>query len=127
MRDLVYIGMGGFLGAVLRYLLSGAAQLIIRSFQFPFGTLAVNLIGSFIITFLAFMTESLGVFGPSFRSFILIGVIGSFTTFSTFSYETLALLHDGEISLAAANVAATVVLCLLAAWLGRASVLWIWR
>lgn len=127
MRDLLFIGVGGFVGAIMRYGLSGAVHLMLRSFEFPFGTLAVNLLGSFIITFLVFMAESLGVFGPTFRSFVLIGVLGSFTTFSTFSFETLALFYDGELGLAAVNVAATVGMCLLAAWLGRAAVLWIWR
>lgn len=126
MRDLLLIGMGGFVGAVLRYGVSGWVHQIGGTFQFPIGTLAVNVLGSFVITFVAFTAETLGVFGPTIRSFILIGLIGSFTTFSTFSHETLALLSDGELGLAGGNVVATVGLCLVAAWLGRAAVLWIW-
>lgn len=126
-RDLLYIGVGGFFGAILRFGLSGAVHATLGSFQFPSGTLAVNLVGSFTVTALGFMAESLGVFGPGARSFLLIGLLGSFTTFSTFSLETLTLVYDGEIGLAAANVAASVGSCLVAAWLGRAAVLWIWR
>ncbi len=126
MRGFFLIGLGGFLGAVLRYSLSGAVQWLTQSFQFPFGTLAVNVLGSFSLVFLATLAENLGVFGPNFRSFVFIGLLGAFTTFSTFSLESMSLVFDGEGILAGINVIANVGLCLASAWIGRAAVLWIW-
>jgi len=126
MRGLFLIGVGGFLGAVMRYSLSGAVQWFTQSFRFPFGTLAVNVLGSFLLVFLASMADSLGVFGPTIRSFVFIGFLGAFTTFSTFSYESTLLMLDGEGILTAINIIANVGLCLAAAWCGRAAVYWIW-
>lgn len=126
MQVVLLVGLGGFLGAVLRYGLSGATQTLLRSFQFPVGTLLVNVTGSFVLVFLAFAADSLGIFGPSFRSFIFIGLLGAFTTFSTFSLETASLFIDGQSILAIGNILLNVGLCLAAAWLGRAAVLWIW-
>ncbi|MBN2556631.1 MAG: fluoride efflux transporter CrcB [Anaerolineales bacterium] len=126
MRAFFLIGLGGFLGAVLRYGLSGAVQWLTQSFQFPFGTLAVNILGSFSLVFLTTLAESLGVFGPDFRSFIFIGLLGALTTFSTFSLESMSLVLDGEGILAGINIIANISLCLAAAWFGRAAALWIW-
>lgn len=126
MRVVLLVGLGGFLGAVLRYGLSGIAQALLHSFEFPIGTLLVNVAGSFVLVFLASAADSLGVFGPSFRSFVFIGLLGAFTTFSTFSLETVSLLFDGQGMLAMGNVLLNVGLCLAAAWVGRAAVIWIW-
>lgn len=127
MRDVLLIGIGGFLGAVLRYGLSGAVHGLSRSFEYPFGTLAVNVVGSFVLVVLASTAQSLGIFDPAFRAFAFIGLLGAFTTFSTFSFETTALLFDGRIGPAIGNVVANVGLCLIAALLARSLVLWIWR
>ncbi|HLE04495.1 MAG TPA: fluoride efflux transporter CrcB [Anaerolineales bacterium] len=127
MRDVLLIGFGGFLGAVLRYGLSGAVHSLTGSFEYPLGTLAVNAIGSFLLVFLASVAETLGIFGPAFRAFAFMGLLGAFTTFSTFSFETTVLLADGRIGLALGNVVANVALCLVAALVARGLVLWIWR
>ena len=127
MREIVLVGVGGFVGSVLRYGVSGAVHSISRSFEYPVGTLAVNVIGSFLLVLLASAAESLGLFDPAFRAFAFIGLLGAFTTFSTFSFETTALLADGRIGPAAGNVAANVGLCLAAAVGARGVVVWLWR
>ncbi len=113
----VWVGSGGFLGAILRYGLSGVVQKQFLS-TFPFGTLAVNLIGCLLIGVVTGLADSRQVFSPEFRTFILIGVLGGFTTFSTFGYETFALLRDGELFRALGSVTVHVVLSVVLVWLG---------
>lgn len=111
------IAAGGALGAVLRYLLSGWVQGL-GGTRFPWGTLAVNVVGSFALGLLMAGLIEHAVTGPTTRTFWTIGVMGAFTTFSTFSYETLALLSIGDWSAAIANVVANLGLGLAAALLG---------
>jgi CrcB protein len=111
------IAAGGALGAVLRYVLSGWVQHL-GGTRFPWGTLAVNVVGSFALGLLMAGLLEHTVTGPATRSFWTIGVLGAFTTFSTFSYETLALLTIGDWSAGIANVAANLGLGLVAALLG---------
>lgn len=125
--SLLYVALGGALGSISRYLLATWAQTASRSIDFPFGTLTVNLIGCFIIGFLSHLAESRGVFMPETRALIFIGVLGGFTTFSSFGNDTLNLLRDGETVNAFANVGANVILGLFLVWLGRAVAYWIWR
>ena len=113
-------GLGGFVGALGRYGLSGLVQRRIPLATFPYGTLAVNLSGCFAIGLLAGLAESRQLFGPYFRVFVLIGLLGGFTTFSTFGYETVALLRDAEYLRAATNVAVHIVAGLTLVWLGYA-------
>jgi fluoride exporter len=116
----VWIGLGSAIGGMGRYWCSG---LVARSFGqvFPWGTIAVNVIGSLVIGFLATSLSGDGRFlvAPDARAFLMIGVCGGYTTFSSFSLETLSLLRDGEWSWAAANVVMSVFLCLVAVWLGH--------
>jgi CrcB protein len=114
---LLAIAAGGALGAVLRYLLSGWVQQL-GGARFPWGTLAVNAIGSFALGLLMAGLLEHTVTGPVSRSFWTIGVLGAFTTFSTFSYETLELVTLGDWSAGIANVAANLGLGLIAAFLG---------
>jgi CrcB protein len=114
---LLAIAAGGALGAVLRYLLSGWVQQL-GGERFPWGTLAVNAVGSFALGLLMAGLLEHAVTGPVPRSFWTIGVLGAFTTFSTFSYETLALLSIGDWVAGLANVAANLGLGLAAAFLG---------
>lgn len=109
----VYVGAGGFIGAVARWTLSGA---ITRAFgaSFPFGTLSVNLVGSLLIGVLMGLVEYRGAFSAAERQFLIIGALGGFTTFSTFSHETLALVRNGQHALATLNVVGNIGLCLLA-------------
>lgn len=127
MGKLLLIGMGGFMGSVLRYGLSGYVQQLTRSIGFPYGTLAVNLLGCLVIGFLAQLADTRGWLSDDARAFLFIGVLGGFTTFSTFGNESLNLLRDGENLLALANVGAHVILGLGAVWAGRTLAYLIWR
>lgn len=117
MNQLLVIAAGGALGSVARFWVSsGVYQWLGR--DFPYGTLAVNVAGSFLMGLLSVLLIERLALGPEWRAAILIGVLGGFTTFSAFSVETLSLLESGAISRALANVVISVVLCLGAVWLG---------
>lgn len=118
MLAIMLVGIGGFLGSVLRYLVGGWVHRVLDNPWFPYGTLFVNLIGCLIIGFLGGLTETRQVFAPETRLFLFLGVLGGFTTFSSFAYETSAFLNDGQILLASFNVGSQVVLGLVAVWLG---------
>jgi len=120
-------GIGGFVGSVLRYSVSGFVQDLSRSIDFPYGTLVVNFLGCLAIGFLSQLAETRGYFTAETRTLIFIGVLGGFTTFSAFSNETMNLWREGETLLATVNVAAHVVLCLAAVWISRAAAYQIWR
>ena len=126
MGKLFLAGIGGFIGSALRYSVSGFVQGWSRSIDFPYGTLAVNLIGCLAIGFLSQLAESRGYFTAEARTLVFIGVLGGFTTFSAFSNETMNLWRNGENVLAIANVAAHLVLCLGAVWISRAIAYQIW-
>ncbi len=117
MGELIAIAFGGALGAVMRFWVSGGVYTWLGR-SFPYGTLSVNVIGSFLIG-LAFIlfTEKLSL-GSQARSLVMIGFLGAFTTFSTFSMETLFLIQDGLLIKAILNVLINVTLCILATWLG---------
>jgi CrcB protein len=124
---LLWIGLGGFGGAILRYLVSGWAQQSSGSAAFPYGTLAVNVLGCLVIGVLSYLADARGMFSAETRLFVFVGLLGGFTTFSTFGNETLNLLRDGELLIASLNVTTNVVLCLVAVWAGRAGAFAIWR
>ena len=121
------IGLGGFVGAVLRYLVSGWVQDRSGSIAIPFGTAAVNLSGCFIIGILTFLVESRSYFSVETRAFVLIGLLGSFTTFSTFGSETLMLIRSGRMDMAALYAGGQVVVGVMMVWLGRLLAAGIWR
>jgi CrcB protein len=127
MTKFLLAGVGGFIGSALRYAVGGAVQSWTGSIRFPFGTLAVNLLGCLVIGFVSQLTETRGLFNTEARILILIGVLGGFTTFSAFGNETINLWRDGESFLAAANIAAHILLCLGAVWLSRAIAFQVWR
>ncbi len=114
------VGAGGFLGALLRFGIGGWAHRRLPLTTFPIGTLVVNLIGCLTIGLLAGAAESRQLLTPETRLFLLIGLLGGFTTFSTFSFETFAMLRDGEAMRAGANVAIHIVAGLGLVWLGYA-------
>lgn len=116
--DLVYVGLGGLIGSVGRYLASGAAHQIFPGLYFPIGTAVVNIIGCFLIGILTGLAEMRNLLSPEMRLFLLIGLLGGFTTFSTFGHETLALLRDGQLLHAVGNVLIQVVIGLSGVWLG---------
>jgi CrcB protein len=119
-------GIGGFIGSSLRYAMTGYVQQLSRSIAFPYGTLAVNLTGCFIIGFLAQLAESRGIFTAESRTFVFIGILGGFTTFSAFGNETMNLWRDGQNALAMANIAAHLILGLGAVWIGRSLAWQVW-
>lgn len=119
MYQSIAIAAGGALGALLRYWVSnGVYQLLGR--DFPYGTLAVNVLGSLAMGLLYVLLLERSAAAPEWRALLLVGVLGAFTTFSTFSLETLNLLQDGALLRASLNITLSVVVCLAAAWLGVA-------
>jgi CrcB protein len=112
------VALGGLVGSVARYWLAGLVQRLAGS-HVPLGTLAVNVLGSFLLGLVMMLSLERGVLGPSTRLFLAVGVCGGFTTMSTFSFETMALLRDGEGALALGNVLVTVLACGVAVWLGQ--------
>ena len=127
MTNILLIGFGGFIGSALRYLASGYVQQASKSVDFPYGTLAVNVMGCFAIGFLAQLAESRGVLTSESRLFVFVGILGGFTTFSSFGNETLNLARDSQMVNALANIGMNVVIGLLAVWLGRTVSYLIWR
>ena len=121
------VALGGAVGSVSRYLLGVWIQTASRSIDFPYGTLTVNLIGCFVIGFLSQLAETRGAFTPETRALVFIGILGGFTTFSSFGNDTLNLLRDGETFNALANIGANVILGLALVWLGRTVAFWIWK
>lgn len=117
MLQLLTIAGGGALGAILRFGMSSYVYRLLGR-DFPYGTLAVNMVGSLLMGLLFILFIERGLVSAEWRSAIIIGFLGAFTTFSTFSIETLVLLESGELSKAALNVVLSVSLCLLATWLG---------
>jgi fluoride exporter len=113
------VALGGALGTIARFAISG---LVAASFgeTFPWGTLIVNVTGCFVIGFFATLTAPDGrlfVSGTT-RQFVMTGICGGYTTFSSFSLQTLGLVRDGEFLQAGSNIAVSVVLCLFCVWLG---------
>jgi CrcB protein len=116
----LWIAVGSAIGGVLRFLCSGLIAERIGE-TFPWGTLAVNVAGSLVIGLFFTLSEPDGrlLVGTTARQFVLIGVCGGFTTFSAFSLQTLTLVRDGDWLRAGVNIVASVVLCLVAVWLGH--------
>ena len=117
MQNYLLVFVGGGVGAAARYWLAGMVHQRLGS-GFPAGTMVVNILGCFLIGFLMSTLEDRFVVYPSLRIFLTIGILGGFTTFSSFSFETIALLRDGELFYAGANVMLSVVVCLAGTWLG---------
>jgi CrcB protein len=114
---LTLVALGGLVGSAARYWIGGVVQRTSNA-DFPWGTLAVNILGCFLIGLIMTLSLERGVVGANLRLSLTVGFCGGFTTMSTFGYETLALLRDGAIVAAVANSSLTVVLGLCAVWLG---------
>ncbi len=117
MNQVLAIAGGGALGALLRYWVSNGVYLLTGR-DFPYGTLIVNVFGSLLMGFLYIWLLERTLAGAATRAFLVIGLLGAFTTFSTFSIETLNLLEAGHMGRAVMNVLVSVVLCIGAAALG---------
>jgi len=125
--NITLVALGGALGSVSRYLLGIWVQAASQSIDFPFGTLSVNLIGCFVIGLLSQLAETRGVFTPETRALVFFGVLGGFTTFSSFGNDTMNLLRDGETVNALVNIGANIIFGLALVWLGRTVAYWIWK
>ena len=117
MQQILYIAAGGALGAMMRYGVSNGVHMLFGR-DFPYGTLTVNVLGSLLIGLLYILLIERYSLGPQVRAILIIGVLGAFTTFSTFSLETYNLIENGEFLKAILNVLLSVTLCLIAAWAG---------
>lgn len=118
MAQLLMVGAGGFVGAIARYTLSNLVMRLTGA-GFPYGTLAVNVVGCFLIGYLMHLVAVSQWFGEAHRLALVVGLLGSLTTFSTFGYETLALFEAGDLGRALMNVLGNLLLGLFAVVLGR--------
>ena len=118
MLTYLWLGLGGAMGTMMRYWLNGLVSTWFVTF--PMGTLVINVTGSFLIAFFGTLTAADGrwLVSPNARLFFMTGICGGYTTFSSFSLQTLNLMQDGQWRYAALNILGSFVLCLLAAWLG---------
>lgn len=117
MLQIIYIGVGGFIGAVSRFLVSRYMNNLLPNF--PLGTLTVNIIGSFILGFIVYSVSLGRSISPEMRDFITIGILGGFTTMSSFAYESFRLMELGEILMFSLNLALNLVLCIAAVYAGK--------
>jgi CrcB protein len=117
MRPLILLAVGGAVGTLCRYGLSGWVQGRART-SFPWGTMSVNVLGCLAIGVLGCLLADRGALRPEYRTAILVGVLGGFTTFSSFGYETLRMLNDRDLARAGLYVVGTNLACLAAVWIG---------
>lgn len=116
-RSIILVGIGGFLGSVARYLV--AIAFAGQSYStFPYATLAVNVLGCFLIGLVLALADRGNLISPDWGIFLTTGFCGGFTTFSSFSFENIKLLHDGEFIYLAVNIILSVAVCLAATYLG---------
>ncbi len=117
MKQAFFVFIGGGIGATSRYWLQGAVYRVVGT-QFPYGTLLVNVLGCFLIGFLMTFFEERFLVSPSLRLFIAIGILGGFTTYSSFGYETIVMLQEGNYFGGMTNILYTTLSCLGATWVG---------
>lgn len=117
MRDIIYIAIAGSFGALGRYYMTDLAHRLLGG-GYPYGTLAVNIVGSFLIGLIIQTGISTDLISPAWRLALTVGFLGAFTTFSTFSYETISYLEDGTWSMAGVNIVANVLLAMIAVFFG---------
>ena len=112
------VGAGGFIGAIARYGINSGFGRLLPDQWLPYGTLTVNVVGCLLIGVVAGLIDDKQIGGGELRAFVVIGILGGFTTYSAFGYETINLIRDGNISAAIVNIAAQIVLGLGAVWIG---------
>jgi len=120
MERWILVGLGGMIGTLLRYGTGGLIAKLKGGATFPVETLVINVAGCLAIGFLAVLSETRGIFDPSARGFLFVGLLGGFTTFSTFGYETFHLLREGQLAAGLTSIALQIVLGLGAVWGGAA-------
>lgn len=119
MLPIILVGVGSLIGGVLRYGLSTWVHRVLDNPWFPYGTLAVNGLGCFLIGFLVTLAESRSAFTSEVRLFIFVGILGGFTTFSSFAFETYSLARDTQSAAALVNIGLQLTLGLVAVWIGN--------
>jgi len=119
MTRIVLVGVGSLVGGVLRYGLSIWVHRVLDNPWFPYGTLAVNVLGCLVIGFLAGLAETRTAFTSEARLFLFVGILGGFTTFSSFALETFSLARDTQNVAALINIGLQLILGLLAVWVGN--------
>ena len=119
MYNLVILGLGGFLGAISRYLLSGYVQTLFKQDGFPYGTLVVNILGCFVLGILTHAAGVKGMFDAQTRLFLMVGFVGAFTTFSTFSVESASLFQNGQSTAGMLNILGSNLLGLIFVFIGQ--------
>jgi CrcB protein len=121
-KTYLWIALGGALGSMLRYGLGTFIDARLGGL-FPWGTVIVNITGCFVIGFFSTLTGAEGrvMVAPDMRLFVLVGICGGYTTFSSFSLQTLNLLRSGDLMRGGGNIAVSVVACMLAVWIGAAA------
>lgn len=118
MQKIIYVGIGGFIGACLRYIISTNSQKLFGT-QLPYGTLIVNVIGGIMIGFIMELSITTDFVSPNLRLFLTTGIMGGLTTFSTFSYETINLFNDGSYLLGMLNICLNLFLSLSGVVVGK--------
>jgi CrcB protein len=118
MNGMIWVGVGSFIGGILRYGVNTWVHRVLESPGFPFGTLTVNVIGCLVIGFFTGLAEVWTTFNAETRLFLFVGVLGGFTTFSAFALETFELARGTQHGAAFVNIGLQIVLGLLAVWLG---------
>lgn len=118
MKSILLVGLGGFIGSVARYKLGGWVLHLTVQEKFPFSTFAINMAGCFVIGVLAGLVEKHDLFSTETRLFLFTGLLGGFTTFSAFGIETVHLLRRGDVGIAGAYVALSVMVGIAVLWLG---------
>ena len=122
MKQVLLVGVGGFLGSIARYKLGGIVLHYSAAERFPLSTFAVNVLGCLIAGLLAGCVQHYGMFSADTRLFLFTGLLGGFTTFSAFGLESVLLIRRGELSVAASYIALSVVVGMFAFWLGLVAV-----
>lgn len=121
MINILLVGAGGFIGSGFRYICGKTVHTLLQQYPwFPFGTLAVNIIGCLLMGFLAGLSESRHLLSPEASLFVFAGFLGGFTTFSSFGYETFVLARDVQLSAALLNIGLQLIIGLGAVWAGNA-------
>ncbi len=116
--EFLTVGAGGFLGSGLRFVTTAYVQRLFPNSPFPYGTATVNIIGCLLIGFLGAIVITREAIDPALRLFLIVGILGGFTTFSAFAFENLMFVQDSRLFLALLNVVVQVVTGFMAAWLG---------
>jgi len=125
MLNILLVGSGGFIGSIMRYLIGKGVHHLLRDVDFPYGTLCANILGCLLIGFLGGLGESRQLFSPEMRLFLFLGLLGGFTTFSSFGYDTFNLARNLQHTLALGNILLQLGLGLAAVYLGHALSRWV--